>query len=125
MRIGKQPYGMLPVVAPTVPARAATSFERQAAGLLSLLRPFWRRGLGKVPRIGVASRAMNLDETLLKILQTTPLSSSARFRRVIGSATAGNTQGLKQYEDIQADVLDTIVGRHFRLGPSRHASPSL
>lgn len=115
LRLGKQPYGVLPVVASNFKPAPNDSFSGRLHGVLNRLRPFWVRGLGKVPRIGSASSREALDETLLKILQTTPLSSTARFRRVIGSATAANTQGLKQYEEIQADVLDQIVGRHFGL----------
>ena len=75
-------------------------------------RPFWERGV-QVPRVGRASSRDVLDEAVLQILQTTPISSTARFRRVVGAATAANSRGFERYQDIQADLLNQIVGPHF------------
>ena len=63
--------------------------------------------------MGRASSRDALDETVLQILQTTPISSTARFRRVVGAATAANSRGFERYQDIQADLLNQIVGPHF------------
>ena len=45
VRIGKQPYGVLPVVAPTFRPAPNDPFSGKLLGLLSLLRPFWLRGV--------------------------------------------------------------------------------
>ena len=113
VRIGKQPYGILPVVAPRFQPAPNDRFSGRLLSLLSKMRPFWLRGLRAVPRVTNATSRDSLDEILLKILQTTPQASTARFRRVFGSATAANTDGLKKYEEIQADVLFQIIRPHF------------
>ncbi len=113
VRLGKQPYGVLPVVAPNFEPAPNDSFSGRLFALLNKLRPFWERGLNAVPRVANANSRDSLDDILLRILQNTPLASTARFRRVIGSATAANTLGLKQYEEIQADILFQILGPHF------------
>jgi len=115
LRIGKQPYGVLPVVAPSFKPAPNDAFTGRLHRLLNRLRPFWTRGLSEVPSIGSSNSREALDGALLEILHATPLSSTARFRRVLGSATAANTLGLEQYEEIQADLLDHIVGPHFGL----------
>ncbi|MBI5301750.1 MAG: hypothetical protein HY868_06420 [Chloroflexi bacterium] len=116
LRIGKQPYGVLPVIAPNFKPAPNDSFSGRLFALLNKLRPFWERGLNAVPRVANANSRDSLDDVLLRILQNTPLASTARFRRVIGSATAANTLGLKQYEEIQADILFQILGPHFGWG---------
>jgi hypothetical protein len=112
-RIGKQPYGLLPVVAPGFQPSPKDSFSGRLLWLLNKLRPFWVRGLNAVPRVSDASSSAELDDILLRILQNTPLAATAQFRRVIGSATAANTLGLRQYEQIQADIFVQLLSPHF------------
>jgi hypothetical protein len=112
LRIGKQPYGVLPVMAGAYKPSPGDTFTDDLFALLTRLRPFWARGLHKVPRMGDSSSRDELESTLLRILQTTPLSSTARFRRAFGSVTAANAKGLEKYQEVQTGIFNQIVGPH-------------
>ena len=96
LRIGKQPYGVLPVVGPGyTPHDAAT---RQVWWLLGKLRSIWEGAAGRQPRFGDGT---DPDDTLLALLQRGPLAATARFRRVLGPAVAANTKGLENEARVQ------------------------
>jgi hypothetical protein len=88
VRIGNQPYGLLPV----------TSLDRWAAGpepagdqpllghlasLLRSLRPFWTAGTGAVPRIGPGQP--DPDQQIAEALGMSAVSALTRVRSVQGS----------------------------------------
>lgn len=114
LRLGKQPYGVLPVMAGGYKPSAGDTFTDDLYALLTRLRPFWRSGLHKVPRMSAADTPGEIEAALLQILQTTPLSSAARFRRVFGSVTAANSSGLDGYQSIQSGIFNLIVGPHLQ-----------
>lgn len=123
LRIGRQPYGVLPVMGKNYKPSSGDGFTGPLYSLLNRLRPFWERGLPKVPRMAGVSRRDEIEGTLLRILQTTPLSSTARFRRVFGPTTVANTEGMEKYQEIQSEVVNRIVGPHLGwLKPPRIAS---
>jgi hypothetical protein len=90
MRVGKQPYGVLPIVS-SGRFRPAADVERTLHSALQRLRPFWESAAAQVPRIGGTD---DPDTELLRLLQMVPLSASVRFRRVLGPELEPNTQGL-------------------------------
>ncbi|MEO6526677.1 MAG: hypothetical protein ABIP93_08655 [Gemmatimonadaceae bacterium] len=103
LRIGKQPYGVLPVVARGRYTPAADDrLEQELFGLLEKLRPFWANGTARVPRLG---RTGNLDDDLTSLLQTTPLSSTFRIRSVLGPLAVNATVGLAR----QAATLERTI----------------
>lgn len=105
VRIGKQPYGVLPVIAPQRFIAGADPFESQLALLLERLRAFWRNATADVPRLG---RSADLDADLTAVLQMTPLGSSYRFRPVIGPLTVNATVGMAQHASVQEQVIDVL-----------------
>ena len=67
LRIGRQPYGVLPVVAGDFTSDNA--FETRLSRQLSALRPFWSSAVGRVPRLGDSDRP---DVDLVDLLRRTP-----------------------------------------------------
>jgi hypothetical protein len=111
VRIGKQPYGVLPVIAPTrFSALADATFEAGLAKWLGKLRPFWERGTGRVPHLGSSS---DLDADLTAVLQTTPQSQTFRYRSVLGALAVNATTGLARHAVAQEQITE-LVGTHLQ-----------
>ena len=78
LRIGRQPYGLLPAM-----SLAATTADRYTR-MLTILRAIWRRSLASVPHLRPGSD----DELrLLEILRQQPLAAGHRVRLVFGTDT--------------------------------------
>ena len=109
IRIGKQPYGILPVVAPgRFSSRADAPFELGLAKWLGKLRPFWQAGTNRAPRLGMSS---DLDADLTAVLQTTPLSQTFRYRPILGALAVNATTGLARHAAAQEQITQ-FVGTH-------------
>ena len=108
LRIGKQPYGVLPVVAPQRFTGADARFERELSGLLARLRTLWRAAVPRAPHLG---RSSDLDADLTELLQTTPLSATLRFRYVLGPLAVNATSGLDRHAAAQERVTE-MLGAH-------------
>jgi hypothetical protein len=75
LRVGNQPYGVLPVVGKTYSERGSSSLEVGLGKVLGFLRPMWEVASQKVPLM----RDGNLDKAK-EILQTAPWSQMAYYR---------------------------------------------
>ncbi|GGT14725.1 hypothetical protein [Streptomyces purpureus] len=117
LRIGKQPYGLLPVTAtarwqPNVPAESErlTDLHR----VLTTLRPFWEVGVETLPRVGGrAQPGTNLplpkpELDVLHALGMAPVSRTCGVRGVRGMLNACFTNKLA---DVQADCPSTVEDR--------------
>lgn len=82
LRIGLQPYGVLPVTwsAAYQPLKGDT-LTALLLSLLNTLRPIWRTASASVPRVGVGS---DPDATLAAILGMSPRSETYVGRSVLG-----------------------------------------
>jgi hypothetical protein len=81
IRVGNQPYGILPVSSLDkrwVPDQGAT-FERDLLGLLRRIRATWRGSLDSVPQLGKG----DVDETMRELLGSAAVSQGLRVRAVI------------------------------------------
>ena len=118
IRIGKQPYGILPVVAPgRLTSRADARFESGLATWLGKLRPFWQSGTGRAPHLGMSS---DLDADLTAVLQTTPQSQTFRYRSILGALAVNATTGLARHAAAQEQIT-AARGRQPRLATAaRH-----
>lgn len=106
IRIGNQPYGVLPVVASgRFTSAADNAFETGLTTWLNRLRPFWANAVGRVPRLGATS---NLDADLTAVLQTTPLSSTFRYRSVLGALAINATAGLTRHAATQEQITELV-----------------
>jgi hypothetical protein len=90
VRIGRQPYGILPASSLDKwktdegdPARAAL------VTLLRALRERWRTALARVPRIGRTDKADRVEADLLELLAMEPVSSGFQGRPVVDALLFG------------------------------------
>ena len=90
LRVGRQPYGILPASSldrwktdEAEPARTAL------VAVLRALRARWRTTLARVPRIGRTDDAGGIEADLLELLATEPVSSGFRARPVVDAVMFG------------------------------------
>jgi hypothetical protein len=134
IRIARQPYGVLPVVARSRFSPAGAGIETELVGLLEKLRPFWEDAVNRDPspnveegphdppgtdRHALANRAppvphlgrmADLDADLTALLQTTPLASTFRLRSVLGPLAVNATTGLEGQAESQATITAIVCG---------------
>ena len=81
IRVGNQPYGLLPVIAPGRTAADDTDFGALLARFLQRVRGFWDAAVERVPRLG---RSGNPAGDLVEILGMTPTTQALSGRPVLG-----------------------------------------
>ena len=86
VRIGKQPYDILPVTSLSAwkpPTGQQSQYARDAAlrDFLIRLRDLWRRNYPEIPRLG---RSDDVDKDLAEVLSMDGLSSSYSIRNLMG-----------------------------------------
>jgi len=82
LRIGRQPYGIVPVVLSTsYQAREGDVISAPLLSLLQSLRTTWRTASSKVPRVGLST---DPDATLAGVLGMSPRSETFVGRSVLG-----------------------------------------
>ncbi len=102
LRIGKQPYGVLPVAAQYEPQ---DSIETGVFKVLGLLRPAWGQALASVPRVD----GNKLDE-VRELVQSGPWSAVAKFRNIENPNKSVIVNGLTtQYGAAQTQSKAPIV----------------
>lgn len=109
LRIGRQPYGLLPVCARGYRPRPDSALERELRTVLGWLRGFWQAAVPRVPTMKTADA-----ETLHQVLAMQPWSVAKRFLQVAGPAAVENYADLKDVAASQrllnafmvADLLD-------------------
>lgn len=91
LRIGDQPYGIVPVVAPQ--RWRSLAEERDLAPAVRVLddgRGLWEHAVDRSPHMG---RTDDPDADLVDVLQQTPAMRTLRFRAAFGPLLTGNTAG--------------------------------
>ncbi len=83
LRIGSQPYGVLPVLSfgGWKPASEAAGVV-ETARYLAAARPWWQDGVGRVP---VLRAAADVDQATLEMLSQAPVSQRVRVRSMVGA----------------------------------------
>ena len=91
LRIGKQPYGVLPVTSlnawkPRMGQEGEFRRDMVLQGLLLRLREIWRRNFQEVPRLGRSEDAdgTGLEKDLAEVLSMDAQSSSYSIRQLLG-----------------------------------------
>ena len=86
LRIGRQPYGVLPVTALDrwQPLEAGDAGARVTSALRSL-RAAFRRAIAGVPRVRETSDPLQADRDLMAVLRMLPASNGFSLRHVFGS----------------------------------------
>jgi hypothetical protein len=116
LRIARQPYGVLPVVARGFTPEPQT-VETGLVDVLAKLRLFWDQAVARVPRLG---RSTDLDADLVAVLHTTPLTSAVRFRSVLGPLTVSATRGLDRHAVAQ-QYITSMLGVYLGVAPPTRA----
>lgn len=121
IRVGPQPYGVLPVVARSgyraaPDARAEATIARVAGAIRSLWEPLTER----VPQLGRAGEQAEVDALLLDLLQRTPVPWRFRWREMVPPPQWSSSEWFERFRTYQAPYLYAVMTR---LGvPSAHAA---
>lgn len=113
LRVARQPYGVLPVLAGGFTPDPADELEAGLVAALAKLRIFWERAVPSVPRLG---RTADLDADLTELLHTTPLTAALRYRTVLGPLTVSSTVGLDRHAVAQ-QYITSMLGVHLGVPP--------
>lgn len=111
LRVGDQPYGVLPVVA--LGGWSAAADERHLTKVAELLadgRGLWANAALRSPRLG---RSDDAEGDLLEVLRQTPTMETLRFRTVFGPLLTANTSGLaaaSRFQQLSAQWLTGMLG---------------
>jgi hypothetical protein len=93
LRIGRQPYGVLPIVGGRTSATGDTPIETLLLRWLSKLEGLWRSAVtDRVPRL---SRSSNVEADLASLLQRSPVSETYQYRAVVERVTATSVAALQ------------------------------
>ncbi|MFB6815374.1 hypothetical protein ACFCV8_12620 [Streptomyces sp. NPDC056347] len=146
LRVGRQPYGLLPVTATArwQPDALEPSGLTGLHRVLGVLRPFWEVGVGTLPRVGGPDQPEDPlqlpkpERDVLRALGMAPVSRTVSVRSVqggmlacfkdIGLGLAGldfTTTGFCMGgtpEDVQSRALDTALGIAYRPKISHHVN---
>jgi hypothetical protein len=108
LRVGRQPYGVLPVTAGAV--STGDAFLDGLAFRLRGLRPFWSQSAGDVPRLGDSEKP---DVDAVELLRRTPRSSTFRFRRAFAGSASSSILGFDVaavFQELVANMTLALAG---------------
>ena len=96
LRVGKQPYGILPVSARGHKPPANSPLERELAETIEWFRKFWDNAAARVPTLRNPSA-----ENLHQVLAMQPWATAKRYWEVAGPATIQNYPDIKPFATFQ------------------------
>jgi hypothetical protein len=96
LRVGKQPYGILPITARGYVAAVNAPLERELAQAIEWFRHFWDNASSRVPTLRDPSA-----ENLHQVLAMQPWASAKRYWEVAGPATIQNYPDIKPFATFQ------------------------
>ena len=109
LRVGKQPYGVLPVSAHGAvwDSIEGGPVDTGLAALLARIRPLWRKGAAHVPTV----TSGDIEHDLPLILGHQPVSRALRVRTALSSDEAGDVivPGLDAVKNIAAQTVLSIA----------------
>ncbi len=108
LRVGRQPYGVLPVAAGTV--ATGDPFVDGLAAQLAGFRPFWEQPAGSVPRLGDSDHP---DVDALDLLRRTPRSATFRFREAFAGSMSSSLLGFDLaavFQEMVASFMLALAG---------------
>lgn len=105
LRVGRQPYGLLPVVAPQ--HFRGDSTEALLSTTLAMLRPMWAMPSRTARRLGDSG---DPAADLVALLERTSRSVAFRIRQAVGPAVKANTAGGGWLSQFQQMVAQMVLG---------------
>lgn len=118
LRIGNQPYGLLPVAARNFQPRADSALERELLEAIGWFRGFWQAAVARVPTMASPG-----PETLHQVLAMQPWSVAKRFWQVAGPAAIANYPEITDVADAQRQLIQHIVADLLDKQPSELQQP--
>jgi hypothetical protein len=114
LRVGRQPLGVLPVLAPR--ATLADPFAARLGRVLARVRPLWERSVPRVPRLlrGDAP-GRQLEQVLLSVLRRAPWTTRIWYRRVFGPLVGLGAGGIGRAQQFQAVLRNIGLQDSFKL----------
>jgi hypothetical protein len=110
IRVGPQPYGVLPVVprAGYRPAQGSRA-EEAIARVGGTLRSLWEPLVGRAPHLGRAGEQAGVDRLMLELLQRTPVPWRLRWRDMVPPPQWSSSDWMARYRTYQAPYLYTVM----------------
>ncbi|WP_394788312.1 hypothetical protein [Rhodoferax sp.] len=104
LRVGKQPYGILPISARGHVAAANAPMERELAQAIEWFRGFWDRAVPHVPTLRDPTA-----ENLHQVLAMQPWATAKRYWEVAGPATVSNNADFAPFAMFQGLMLRGLI----------------
>ncbi|HTE47842.1 MAG TPA: hypothetical protein VK636_21555 [Gemmatimonadaceae bacterium] len=99
LRIGRQPYGVLPIVGGRESHTGDTPAETQFLRWISLLEAMWRSAVtDRVPRLG---RSSNVEADMNALLQRVPVSGMHQYRTIHDRVVVTTTPAMQPFDSAQ------------------------
>ncbi len=103
LRVGNQPYGILPLASRAYKPRANSALERELLDVIGWFRGFWQAAESRVPTMQRPA-----PDTLHQLLASQPWSVAKRFWQVAGPAAVANYPDIKDVAEAQRKVFELI-----------------
>ena len=121
IRLGPQPYGVLPGRAPAVGAAPGLGRSTSTSiGSAGCSRSMWEEQLDRVPRLGRVGETQDVDDVLLELLQRTPVPWELRWREMVPPPQWTASEWLATFRAQQAPWLYDVTDR-LDIPPNRPA----
>jgi hypothetical protein len=104
LRVGKTPYGMLPICARAYRPKANSPIERELLEAIGWFRSHWERAVASVPTLRDPKA-----ESLHQVLAMQPWALSKRFWQVAGPAAVKNYPDIEPFAAWQGLFLTLLV----------------
>jgi hypothetical protein len=104
LRVGKQPYGILPITARGHVAALNAPLEQELVKIVEWFRWGWDAASKKVPNLGDPSA-----ENLHQVLAMQPWPTAKRYWEVAGPAAIANYPDIETFIDVQHLVLAGLI----------------
>jgi hypothetical protein len=110
IRVGPQPYGVLPIVPragyqPAPGGRAEETISRVG----NTIRSLWEPLVARVPHLGRAGEQVGVDALMLDLLQRTPVPWRLRWREMVPPPQWSASDWLERHRTYQAPYLYTLM----------------
>lgn len=104
LRVGKQPYGILPITARNYVPPANSPLERELTQAVQWFRNFWDTAIPRVPTLHDPSA-----ENLHQVLAMQPWATAKRYWEVAGPATIANYPDIAPFYQFQGLMLRGLI----------------
>lgn len=120
LRVGKQPYGILPITARAYVPRANSPLERELTRTVQWFRNVWDAALSRVPTLRDPSA-----ENLHQVLAMQPWATAKRYWEVAGPTAQANYPDIAPFAAFQGLMLRGLVADLLDQQPFQTKAPFL